>query len=187
MKFSFATVASLLLAEHSMAFVGPMSPIYHMNQGRASSSTLHMAMEAPPVPQANTNLPVVQQNPYGQPSDVRYSDFLKLVNADRIEKVTFSSDGTQLLGVDVDGARLKIEALPNDPGLLTQLTEHKVRTSDCFLIVRNRNRDKLTSNSHCTQSLSACRSISMYEIMNRSMSLFCPHRKQAASASSPKA
>jgi cell division protease FtsH len=31
-----------------------------------------------------------------------------------------------LLGVDVDGTRLKIEALPNDPDLLTQLTEHKV-------------------------------------------------------------
>ena len=57
---------------------------------------------------------------------VRYSDFLKLVNADRIEKVTFSADGTQLLGVDAEGVRLAIEALPNDPDLLTQLTSHKV-------------------------------------------------------------
>ncbi|KAL3904573.1 MAG: hypothetical protein SGILL_010013, partial [Bacillariaceae sp.] len=53
-------------------------------------------------------------------------DFLKLVNGDKIEKVTFSADGTQLLGVDVDGSRLKIESLPNDPDLLTQLTTHKV-------------------------------------------------------------
>jgi hypothetical protein len=30
------------------------------------------------------------------------------------------------LGVDVDGVRLKIESLPNDPDLLTQLTAHKV-------------------------------------------------------------
>ena len=63
----------------------------------------------------------------GQPSPVRYSDFLKLVNADKIEKVTFSADGSQLLGVDVDGSRLRIDTLPNDPDLLSQLTEHKVR------------------------------------------------------------
>jgi hypothetical protein len=62
----------------------------------------------------------------GQPSGVRYSDFLKLVNADKIEKVTFSADGSQLLGVDVDGSRLKIDTLPNDPDLLAQLTSHKV-------------------------------------------------------------
>jgi len=48
------------------------------------------------------------------------------VDGDRIEKVTFSADGTQLLGVDVDGTRIKLEALPNDPDLLTQLTSHKV-------------------------------------------------------------
>merc|ERR1712166_1423426 len=53
-------------------------------------------------------------------------EFLRLVDGDKIEKVTFSSDGTQLLGVDVDGTRLKIESLPNDPDLLTQLTSHKV-------------------------------------------------------------
>jgi cell division protease FtsH len=58
--------------------------------------------------------------------DVRYSDFLKLVNADRVEKVTFSADGTKLLGVDTDGVRLKLESLPNDPGLLNDLTNHKV-------------------------------------------------------------
>ena len=83
-----------------------------------------------PVPAATitttSDLPTVQPNTYGQPTDVRYSDFLKLVNSNRIEKVTFSADGTQLLGVDADGVRLKIEALPNDPDLLTQLTSHKV-------------------------------------------------------------
>lgn len=86
-----------------------------------------MALDMPPAPSApKGDLPVIEQNAYGQPTGVRYSDFLRLVNADRVEKVTFSSDGTQLLGVDVDGARLKIEALPNDPDLLTQLTNHKV-------------------------------------------------------------
>merc|ERR1719253_1538206 len=73
----------------------------------------------------DSSTPVIQRSQYG-PTDVRYSDFLKLVNGDKIEKVTFSADGTQLLGVDVDGTRLKIEALPNDPSLLSQLTNHKV-------------------------------------------------------------
>merc|ERR1719478_1056022 len=70
-------------------------------------------------------MPVIQSRG-GAPVDVRYPDFLKLVNGDRIEKVTFSADGTQLLGVDTDGTRIKLEALPNDPDLLTQLTTHKV-------------------------------------------------------------
>jgi len=39
------------------------------------------------------------------------------------------TDGTQLLGVDADGNRLAIQALPNDPDLLTQLTKHKVSAS----------------------------------------------------------
>merc|ERR1712232_1015467 len=93
---------------------------------RSGSRPLSMALDMPPPASEASNLPVIQANPYGQPTDVRYSDFVKLVNADRIEKVTFSSDGTQLLGVDVDGARIRIEALPNDPDLLTSLTTHKV-------------------------------------------------------------
>lgn len=123
MKFSLAAVSALLMADQVVAFV-PQSPL-----SKTGSSRRYMAADMPPAPQTQSNLPVVQQNQYGQPSDVRYSDFLKLVNADRIEKVTFSSDGTQLLGVDVDGARLKIEALPNDPDLLSELTKHKVRVS----------------------------------------------------------
>lgn len=74
---------------------------------------------------SGSTVPVVQRSQYG-PTDVRYSDFLMLVDGDKIEKVTFSADGTQLLGVNVDGIRLKIEALPNDPDLLAQLTAHKV-------------------------------------------------------------
>merc|ERR1712157_422637 len=81
-------------------------------------------MGMPDMPPAN-NVPVIESRG-GAPVDVRYSDFLKLVNADRIEKVTFSADGTKLLGIDTDGVRVKIEALPNDPDLLTSLTTHKV-------------------------------------------------------------
>lgn len=117
MKFTLTTVIALLASDKALAFV-PMTPLQ-----RAQGSARHMA-DMPPA--ANTDLPVIQQNAYGQPSDVRYSDFLSLVNGDRIEKVTFSADGTQLLGVDVDGARVKIEALPNDPDLLASLTNHKV-------------------------------------------------------------
>merc|ERR1719232_631284 len=80
---------------------------------------------APPDLSSNQNLPVIESRG-GAPVDVRYSDFLRLVNGDRIEKVTFSADGTKLLGVDTDGVRVKIEALPNDPDLLTALTNHKV-------------------------------------------------------------
>ena len=37
-----------------------------------------------------------------------------------------SPDGNQLLGIEKNGARIKLDALPNDPLLLTQLTDHKV-------------------------------------------------------------
>jgi len=132
MKFSIAAISALLLSNGGSAFVAP--------QRRATSSktsSLNMALDMPPAdPTAaepavtaikqSSDLPVVKQSSMGQPSDIRYSDFLKLVNADKIEKVTFSADGQQLLGVDVDGDRLKIQALPNDPNLLNQLTTHKV-------------------------------------------------------------
>ena len=130
MKFTLATLAGLLIADQGNAFVSPSHSSTNFRSS-SSSSARFMADMAPPPP-SNDNLPVIQSNSYGQPTDVRYSDFVRLVNADRIEKVTFSSDGTQLLGVDVDGARVKIEALPNDPDLLTSLTNHKV--CDCIRV-----------------------------------------------------
>mmetsp|Transcript_16593 Transcript_16593/g.34170 ORF Transcript_16593/g.34170 Transcript_16593/m.34170 type:complete len:676 (+) Transcript_16593:219-2246(+) len=123
MKFATTAVLALLLAEQTTSFA-PFTPV---KTNFKTSTTLSMALDMPP-PVDNTSAaaaPVVQKSQYG-PTDVRYSDFLKLVDGDKIEKVTFSADGTQLLGVDVDGTRLKIEALPNDPGLLSQLTDHKV-------------------------------------------------------------
>jgi len=48
------------------------------------------------------------------------------VTNDNVEKVTFSSDGQQLLAIDTDGGRHKLEAIPNDPELLNTLTSHKV-------------------------------------------------------------
>jgi hypothetical protein len=129
MKFCLSVIVTLLIAENATAF-SPRTPFTAGKHRFTSSSARHMAADMPPPPASsnNNNLPVIQQNSYGQPTDVRYSDFLKLVKSDRLEKVTFSADGSQLLGVDVDGVRLKIEALPNDPSLLTELTSHKVRT-----------------------------------------------------------
>eukprot|EP00574_Skeletonema_japonicum_P002133 CAMPEP_0201718940 /NCGR_PEP_ID=MMETSP0593-20130828/4323_1 /ASSEMBLY_ACC=CAM_ASM_000672 /TAXON_ID=267983 /ORGANISM="Skeletonema japonicum, Strain CCMP2506" /LENGTH=664 /DNA_ID=CAMNT_0048209327 /DNA_START=224 /DNA_END=2218 /DNA_ORIENTATION=+ len=106
------------------AFAPPASTQY------TRAAPLSMAVDMPPAEEtsvvaSSSDMPVIQSRG-GAPVDVRYSDFLKLVNGDRIEKVTFSADGTQLLGVDTDGTRIKLEALPNDPDLLTQLTSHKV-------------------------------------------------------------
>ena len=114
----------LLLAEQAAAFA-PFTPLSQKYNTKSSSSrSMAMGVDMPPA--QSVEVPVIQKSSYG-PTDVRYSDFVRLVNADKIEKVTFSADGTQLLGVDVDGTRVKIEALPNDPDLLTQLTKHKVR------------------------------------------------------------
>ncbi len=123
MKFTPIALVGAFLCNNAAAFT-PASTMPRFT----TSTARYMAMEeAPATAAANAdNLPVIQSRG-GAPVDVRYSDFLKLVNADRIEKVTFSADGTQLLGVDTEGVRIKIEALPNDPDLLTQLTSHKVR------------------------------------------------------------
>ena len=127
MKFHLATVVGLLVSQHTALAFAPQK-ITSMPRS-SSSSALSMALDMPPPAADNSGAaPVVQANRGGAPSEVRYSDFLKMVNGNKVEKVTFSADGSQLLGVDNDGNRLRIEALPNDPDLLTSLTQHKV----CF-------------------------------------------------------
>jgi len=129
MKFSATTVFVTLLAHHGVSAFSPPVPRTHGRQCASGNknSMLSMALDMPdvPVPETSSEAPVIKSRG-GAPVDVRYSDFLKFVNSDKIEKVTFSADGTQLLGVDTDGTRIKLEALPNDPDLLTQLTSHKV-------------------------------------------------------------
>ena len=122
MKFTPIALVGAFLCSNAAAF-SPASTLPRV----APITARFMAMEeAPAAAAANAdNLPVIQSRG-GAPVDVRYSDFLKLVDANKIEKCTFSADGTQLLGVDTEGVRIKIEALPNDPDLLTQLTSHKV-------------------------------------------------------------
>jgi cell division protease FtsH len=139
MKFATTAVMALLLAEQTSAF-STFTPIKtnYKSSSSSSSSSLSMAIDMPPAEAttvvntvAESSTPIITKSTYG-PTDVRYSDFLKLVDGNKIEKVTFSADGTQLLGVDVDGTRLKIESLPNDPELLSQLTGHKVRVFCVF-------------------------------------------------------
>jgi len=78
--------------------------------------------------------------------DVRYSQFLKLVNNKQIDKVTFSSDGTSCVGHLCPPKRklfsfkktrqqiqrqqqVRINHLPNDPGLLDTLTIYNIDIS----------------------------------------------------------
>jgi cell division protease FtsH len=124
MKFSSIALLGTFLFNNSASAFAPPS----IARQTPRSNARFMAMDEAPATAAaaaEPNLPVIQSRG-GAPVDVRYSDFVKLVDANRIEKVTFSADGTQLLGVDTEGVRIKIEALPNDPDLLTQLTSHKV-------------------------------------------------------------
>ena len=121
MKFSTIAVLGAFLSDAGVsAFAPPQN-----NVGARPRTHLFDADMPPAAAESSIEMPVIQSRG-GAPVDVRYSDFLKLVNGDKIEKVTFSADGTQLLGVDTDGTRIKLEALPNDPDLLTQLTSHKV-------------------------------------------------------------
>mmetsp|Transcript_34137 Transcript_34137/g.45129 ORF Transcript_34137/g.45129 Transcript_34137/m.45129 type:complete len:718 (+) Transcript_34137:193-2346(+) len=62
----------------------------------------------------------------GAPKTIRYSEFLRMIEQDRIEKVTFSPDGERVLAVDTDGERVKLDALPADPDLTNLLAIHKV-------------------------------------------------------------
>lgn len=84
-----------------------------------------LANAADVVPAAETRTMAPRAQP-GVPEPIRYSDFLDLIQNDRIEKVTFSSDGQRLVATDTDGARYRLDALPNDPELLATLTQKMV-------------------------------------------------------------
>mmetsp|Transcript_24694 Transcript_24694/g.28137 ORF Transcript_24694/g.28137 Transcript_24694/m.28137 type:complete len:712 (+) Transcript_24694:156-2291(+) len=130
MKFSFAAVSSLLFVDTSNAFTAPQRLVVRNKNIKLFAADVPL----PPPPKLtqeynDEGIPIIKSNTYGQPTEIRYSDFLKMVDGDRMEKVTFSADGKQLLAVDVDGDRLKIDVLPNDPDLVNQLTKHKVDVS----------------------------------------------------------
>ena len=186
MKFATTSILALLMAEQVAAFA-PSSPLKTNSYKSKSSSTLNMALDVDPVdvaaPAVAVEQPAVQmvvKSPGGGPTDVRYSEFLKLVDADKIEKVTFSSDGTQLLGVDVDGTRLKIQSLPNDPDLLSQLTTHKVRPKTANFVSTHRFcwSNEFNHLHHFFNSV-------LLNYFDRSMSPSFPSRKPADSATLP--
>jgi len=100
---------------------------------------------------SNNNLRDSRPGTGGYIQDMRYSQFLKLVASKRVEKVTFNPDGTQLIGQlapakpkkswfswkknqnhrvnTLSAQQFLIKALPNDPSLLTTLTDYKVDIS----------------------------------------------------------
>mmetsp|Transcript_39802 Transcript_39802/g.48488 ORF Transcript_39802/g.48488 Transcript_39802/m.48488 type:complete len:206 (+) Transcript_39802:2-619(+) len=90
----------------------------------AATGKNHVIPPAPPP--SSRQKPGIVKPSSSSPSPIRYSHFLKLVNAGRVEKVTLTSDGTSLLGINKDGTKIRIDTLPSDVGLLTQLTRHKV-------------------------------------------------------------
>ena len=124
MKFCRLCILSLALSSSVESFAPASSVASRINSARFAGPD--MPPPQPAIVQTTTANPILQSNPSGAPATVRYSEFLKLIDSDKIEKVTFSADGSQLLGVGVEGTRLSIESLPNDPDLLGQLTKHKV-------------------------------------------------------------
>lgn len=108
-----ASVATSATAP-AMAAADPVQMTGARPETSAAASRSMSADPAAPAPAANG----VQ--------DWRYSEFIRAVEKDQVEKVTFSADGQRLLAVDTDGNRYKLDALPNDPDLLKTLTGHKV-------------------------------------------------------------
>jgi len=62
------------------------------------------------------------------PTKIRYSDFLKMVESDDIEKTMLDADGHSLMAEDHTGKRYEVY-LPKDPDLVNFLQYHKVGVS----------------------------------------------------------
>lgn len=128
--FSFILLSISIHTSESFQFVPPLQlKITHRKKSplcRFIAIGGEQSQPEPPKP------PNQQQRTYqrtgrgGGIINVRYSDFLKMVDGNMLEKVTFSSDGQQLLGIAKDGIRIKLDGIPDDPNLLTQLVDHKV-------------------------------------------------------------
>lgn len=153
-----------LLASLSAAALPPepsASAAFHTSLSATGRTTLRRPCPFPravlyatppsahPPPQYQRHHPVVRtmrKGTGGYVQDIRYSQFLKLVSKRKIEKVTFNSDGTQLIGQLAPPKRklfsfrrtpdpyqpqqrIRINHLPNDPTLLSTLTDHNVDIS----------------------------------------------------------
>lgn len=110
--FDLTNSLSALLAAATVAF-------------SSSALAIDVTPAGPPFDEAPT-AQVLKSQSSQTVEEIRYTDFLKAVERDEIEKVSFSYDGRKLTAVDTDGVRVKMDAIPNDPELLTILTKHKV-------------------------------------------------------------
>lgn len=111
--FNPASSLAALLAAATIAFSSPAFAV-----DVPPPSPFANGGDAPPA--------MMQKQSVQKVEDIRYSDFVNAVEKDEIEKVSFSYDGKKLIAVDTDGVRVKLDAIPNDPELLTILTKHKV-------------------------------------------------------------
>ncbi len=128
----------------------PYQPYHHYQQSPSSASQYNREHQS-----ISTSTRAVRQGTRGFIQDVRYGEFLKLVTKRKIEKVTFNSDGTQLIGQLVQPkpkkpwfwkskkakyreqqqystqqpTQIRIQYLPDDPSLLSTLTDYKVDIS----------------------------------------------------------
>ena len=113
-------IASLATAQDVQAadFAPPPTDdkVFDMRRESASSS----GMENLSAPAVSDRLPEGNQ--------WRYSDFIRAVQAGKVERVRFSKDGTQLQLTAVDGRRAAV-VLPNDPELVDILAKNGVDIS----------------------------------------------------------
>ena len=100
MKIAIGTISVLAIASFSDAFAPPTKLTSYSKwdeKRKTSSKRMSMAVDLPPAPPAavvrTVDVPEISAQPGGAPAPVRYSEFIKLVRADRVEKVTFSADG----------------------------------------------------------------------------------------------
>ncbi|KAA8491842.1 ATP-dependent zinc metalloprotease FTSH, chloroplastic [Porphyridium purpureum] len=117
--FSAIVVGGALLSGPAQGLAAP-APAAVMSARIADAQTSTPEAPAAPMEAAPRATGV------GQVQNWRYSEFIQAVRENKVEKVTFSSDSSRVLAVDTDGARFKLDAVPNDPELLKELTEHKV-------------------------------------------------------------
>eukprot|EP00542_Grammatophora_oceanica_P010187 CAMPEP_0194047232 /NCGR_PEP_ID=MMETSP0009_2-20130614/23640_1 /TAXON_ID=210454 /ORGANISM="Grammatophora oceanica, Strain CCMP 410" /LENGTH=383 /DNA_ID=CAMNT_0038692781 /DNA_START=68 /DNA_END=1216 /DNA_ORIENTATION=+ len=123
MKFTALTVLSVLSTASAFATHKRLTQIPTIR-----NTGLSMALDMPqaPNPAKVVDVPTLEKTQGGTPTDVRYSDFIKLVRANKVERVTVNGEGESLLGIDTEGVRFQIEQLPGDPDMFKELNEHNV-------------------------------------------------------------
>eukprot|EP00985_Skeletonema_marinoi_P007634 scaffold3375_cov97-Skeletonema_marinoi.AAC.1 len=131
----------------------PYQPYHHYQQSPSAASQYNNQWQQQSTSTATRS---ARKGTGGYIQDVRYAEFLKLVAKRKIEKVTFNSDGTQLIGqlarpkptkkswfwksnktkytehqqyTTQQPAQIRIQHLPDDPSLLSTLTDHKIDIS----------------------------------------------------------